>query len=77
VLNVTGCFSVSAWANLSTTTYDADIITQNGKQDSGFALQYDQAGNRWAFTMPISDIANPSYIKALSVTAPTTGTEHA
>jgi hypothetical protein len=74
VLNTTGSFSVSAWANLSATSHDADIITQNGSQDSGFALQYDQADNQWAFTMPTSDTANPTYIKALSATTPATGT---
>ena len=74
VLNTTGSFSVSAWANLSATAHDADIVTQSGNQESGFALQYDQADNRWAFTMPASDTANPAYIKALSATTPATGT---
>ena len=74
VLTTTGSYTVSAWANLSATTHDADIISQDGSQDSGFALQYDQADNQWAFTMPTSDTANATYVKALSGSAPTTGT---
>ena len=74
VLTTTGSYTVSAWANLSTTTHDADIISQDGSQDSGFALQYDQADNRWAFTLPTSDTANATYVKALSGSAPATGT---
>jgi hypothetical protein len=73
-LTTTGSFTVSAWANLAATTHNADIITQDGSQDSGFALQYDQSDNRWAFTMPASDTANPTYIRAMSTSAPTTGT---
>ncbi len=67
-LTTTGSYTVSA------TTRNADIISQNGTQDSGFALQYDRADNQWAFTMPTTDTANPTYLKALSGTAPTTGT---
>jgi hypothetical protein len=73
VLTTTGSYSVSAWANLSATTRDADIISQDGTQNSGFALQYDHADDKWAFTMPTADTANASYIRALSGAAPQTG----
>jgi hypothetical protein len=73
-LTTTGSFTVSAWANLAATTHNADIITQDGSQDSGFALQYDHTDNKWAFTMPASDTANPTYIRAISTSSPATGT---
>jgi hypothetical protein len=71
VLTTTGSFSVSAWAQLSSTSHNADIVTQDATTTSGFALQYDAADNRWAFTMATSDT---TLVRALSGTAPTTGT---
>jgi hypothetical protein len=73
VLTTTGSFSVSAWVNLTATTSDADIISQDGSQNSAFALQYDAADNRWAFTMNTTDAAGATQIRARSAFPATTG----
>ncbi|REH35787.1 concanavalin A-like lectin/glucanase superfamily protein [Kutzneria buriramensis] len=73
VLNTNGSFSISAWAKLSTTGHTADIISQDGSQQSGFELQYDTTYNRWSFTMPTADVANASLLHAISDAAPTAG----
>jgi hypothetical protein len=74
VLTTTKSFSVSTWAKLSSATQDADIVSQDATQTSGFALQYDHADDRWAFTMPTSDTATPTAVKVLSTAVPTVGT---
>ena len=74
VLTTTGSFTVSAWANLSSTSHNADIISQDATTTSGFALQYDATHNQWAFTMPTTNTTNPTLVQALSGAAPTTGT---
>jgi hypothetical protein len=73
VLTTIGSFTVSAWAKLSATSHAADIVSQDGSQQSGFELQYDTTHNRWSFTMPTADTANASLIHATSDAAPTTG----
>jgi len=73
VLTTTGSFTVSAWAKLSATGHTADIVSQDGSQQSGFELQYDTTYNRWSFTMPTADTANTSLIHAISDAAPTAG----
>ncbi|MFC0547875.1 LamG-like jellyroll fold domain-containing protein [Kutzneria chonburiensis] len=70
VLTTTGSFTVSAWAKLSATSHAADIVSQDGTQQSGFELQYDTSSNRWSLTMPTTD---GSLVRATSNTAPTTG----
>jgi hypothetical protein len=69
----TGSFTVSGWANLGATGHNADIVSQDGTQNSGFALQYDATDNRWAFGMAASDTAGAPIVRALSTTAPVTG----
>ena len=73
VLNTTSSFSVSAWVKLATTSSDADIISQDGSKNSAFALQYDAADNRWAFTMNTADAAGATQIRAKSTFPATTG----
>ncbi len=73
VLTTTGSFTVSAWADVASTSHNADIISQDATNTSGFALQYDATDNQWAFTMPTSDTTTPTVIRALSGTAPATG----
>lgn len=54
-VTTTGSFSVSAWAKLSDNGHDADIVSQDGGQRSGFELQYEKWDNRWSFVMASTD----------------------
>lgn len=74
VVNTAASFTVAGWANLSGTGHNAEIVSQDGTQSSEFALQYDQADNRWAFGMATGDTAGASSVRALSTSAPATGT---
>jgi hypothetical protein len=73
-LDTTKSYSVSAWVNLANTNNEADVVSQDGSQNSAFALKYDAAAKVWAFSMAASDTAGASQVKATSQFAPTTGT---
>ena len=74
VVDTTASFTVAGWANLSSTGHNAEIVSQDGTQNSEFTLQYDQADNRWAFGMAASDTAGASTVRAMSTSVPATGT---
>ncbi|MFI9388578.1 LamG-like jellyroll fold domain-containing protein [Kutzneria sp. NPDC052558] len=74
LLTTTGSYSVSAWANLSSTTNDSVIASQDGSQNSAFTLKYDATTQRWAFSMAAADTAGATQIKAVSQFAPATNT---
>ncbi|WP_211766101.1 LamG-like jellyroll fold domain-containing protein [Kutzneria sp. CA-103260] len=74
VLNTAGSFSVSAWVKFNGGDHDADIVSQDGSQNSAFALQYDADDDRWAFTMNTSDAAGSTQVKAKSSVFVTPGT---
>lgn len=74
VVDTTASFTVAGWANLSSAGHNAEIVSQDGTQNSEFTLQYDQADNRWAFGMAASDTAGASTVRALSTSVPATGT---
>ena len=75
VLATNASFSVSAWVDLTALpTNDADIISQDGTTNSGFALQYDAADQRWAFGMNTADTTGATMIRAKSQFAPTLNT---
>ncbi len=56
VLDTTQSYSVSAWVNLNATpSHDETVVSQDAVHNSGFALQYDSAANRWLFAQLRSD----------------------
>ncbi|WP_410669537.1 LamG-like jellyroll fold domain-containing protein [Amycolatopsis sp. cmx-4-68] len=65
-------FSVSAWVNAADLTGQRAVLSQDGDQTSGFALQYLSAG-KWAFSLSSADVANPTVTSAVSSTAASTG----
>ncbi len=73
VLNTTSSFSVSAWVKLATTSAWAEVVTQDGHQDSGFFLEYDQPDGKWAFTRTSSDSGSTAVTRAESSVAPVAG----
>ncbi|OLZ59782.1 hypothetical protein BS330_05305 [Amycolatopsis keratiniphila subsp. nogabecina] len=50
VLDTTKSFSVSAWVNPTGLTSRRVVLSQDGAQSSGFALQYHESG-KWAFSV--------------------------
>jgi hypothetical protein len=72
-LNTAGSYSVSAWVDLTSTTNDGVVVSQDGAQNSAFALKYDATVNRWVFSMTASDTVGASQIQAVAQFAPTTG----
>ncbi|WP_236796492.1 LamG-like jellyroll fold domain-containing protein [Amycolatopsis sp. GM8] len=67
-------FTISAWVNLTNTNNSQTVVAQDGTNTSSFRLEYDKADNRWAFTRASADTTNPTLTRALSTTAPQTGT---
>ena len=74
ILTTTGSFTIAAWVKLTGTSHTATVASQDGTHNSAFALQYNAASNRWAFTMTASDTPGASAITAQSSTAPATNT---
>ncbi|MBS2966208.1 hypothetical protein KGA66_24400 [Actinocrinis puniceicyclus] len=74
VLDTSKSFSVSAWANLASTSGFQDVVAQDGSQDTGFELQYDATDSAWAFARTATDTASPVGIKVHASSKPSTGT---
>jgi hypothetical protein len=49
------------------------VLSQDGDQTSGFALQYLETG-KWAFSLSNADVASPTLTSAVSTAAPSAGT---
>jgi hypothetical protein len=73
VLDTTHSFSVSAWANLTSTATSGVVASQDATQTSGFQLGYDSSRHAWTFAMPTTDTATPTVVVAASTSAPATG----
>jgi hypothetical protein len=79
-VNTTGSFTVSAWANLSTSTDLATsygtIAAQSSTQAAGFYLQYNSAWQGWCLNFLQSDTTDAPGLADVpcTSTAPTTGT---
>ncbi|GAB3134477.1 hypothetical protein GCM10027258_05440 [Amycolatopsis stemonae] len=73
IVDTTKSFSVSAWVNAADLTGQRTVLSQDGDQASGFALQALSTG-KWAFSLSGSDVANPAVTSAVSTAAPATGT---
>jgi hypothetical protein len=73
IVDTTKSFSVSAWVDAADLSGQRAVLSQDGNQTSGFALQYLSAG-KWAFSLSGSDIANPVVTSAVSTATPSAGT---
>ncbi|MEU0792395.1 LamG-like jellyroll fold domain-containing protein [Amycolatopsis sp. NPDC005961] len=73
IVDTTKSFSVSAWVNAADLNGQRTVLSQDGDQASGFALQYLSTG-KWAFSLSGSDVANPAVTSAVSTAAPAAGT---
>ena len=67
-----GSFTVAAWVYLTSTKSFATAVSQDGKVNSGFYLQYSVMDKRWAFARVAHDTAGSPGIRALSTSAPMT-----
>lgn len=73
VLNTDQSFTVSAWANLSSAGSARTVISQDGFNQSAFALLYD--GSHWAMRMYNTDgLVNQTYVSATDPDAVTLNT---
>jgi hypothetical protein len=70
VLDTTRSFSMSAWVNLTDTTHNTVVASQDGTRSSPFALYYSSAYNRWVFNRTSADVDSPTYVRAISTTVP-------
>lgn len=67
VLNTQDSFTVSAWVNPQSVGSTAQtFVTQQASKDSGFALEYDPATGKWAFSRVETDTENPVIDRAES-----------
>jgi hypothetical protein len=73
IVDTTKSFSVSAWVNAADLNGQRAVLSQDGDQTSGFALQYLSTG-KWAFSLSGSDVANPIVTSAVSTATPSAGT---
>ncbi|MEV0730194.1 LamG-like jellyroll fold domain-containing protein [Polymorphospora sp. NPDC050346] len=69
-VDTTDSYTVSAWVKLTSASYFATAVSQDGNRTSGFFLQYFWATNRWALATPTSDTDNPPATRALSTSVP-------
>ncbi len=64
ILDTTGSYSISAWANLSSLpTHNATIASQDGNQNSPFSLEYDTTHTGtpgWSLRFAQTDTADPT-----------------
>lgn len=72
VLETAKSFSVSAWVNPADLSSRHTVLSQDGTQTSGFALQYLENGH-WAFSLSNADVASPTLTSAVSSAIPMTG----
>ncbi|MFJ1760390.1 LamG-like jellyroll fold domain-containing protein [Amycolatopsis sp. NPDC088138] len=73
VLDLGKSFSVSAWVNAADLSKRRAVLSEDGDQSSGFALQYLETG-KWAFSLSNADVASPTLTSAVSTAAPSAGT---
>ncbi|GAU66887.1 putative glycoside hydrolase [Streptomyces sp. NBRC 110611] len=76
VVNTSDNFTVSAWVKLDSVDqpWNRTLVSQDGKQTSGFHLQYDATAKKWAFKRMSEDSASPQGNAGVLSTAPA-GTE--
>lgn len=66
-VNTTSSYSVSAWADLTSTPSFATVLSQAGSQTGAFYLQY--TGGTWRFVIPSSDsTSTTTYYTATATT---------
>ncbi|WIV60943.1 LamG-like jellyroll fold domain-containing protein [Amycolatopsis nalaikhensis] len=68
IVDTTKSFAVSAWVNAADLTGKRAVLSQDGDQTSGFALQYLDTG-KWAFSLSSADVASPTVTSAVSSAA--------
>ncbi|KZB86453.1 hypothetical protein AVL48_27075 [Amycolatopsis regifaucium] len=73
VVDTTKSFSASSWVNPTGLNSRRVVLSQDGSQSSGFALQHHESG-KWAFSLADSTQANPAQSSAFSTSAPAEGT---
>jgi RHS repeat-associated protein len=75
VVDTTKSYSVSAWVRAANLTTSQIAVSQTAKANTSFALKYDKALNKWAFSAPATDVASPATTyNATSGTAVTANT---
>jgi hypothetical protein len=74
VLDTSGSFTVSAWAQLTDVGGWRLAASQDGNRNFGFQLGYDTQASRWRFAMSSADVDAPSVDRALSQDPPALGT---
>jgi hypothetical protein len=73
VLNTASSFSVAAWARVDDTGAARTVVSQDGLQNSGFALGYAKDVNAWAVTLADTDQASSSGVRVASLAPPQVG----
>jgi Domain of unknown function (DUF5127)/Domain of unknown function (DUF4965)/Domain of unknown function (DUF1793)/Concanavalin A-like lectin/glucanases superfamily/Domain of unknown function (DUF4964) len=74
IINTVQSYSVAAWVKLNSIGNFATVMSVDGANVSGFYLQLSGVDNRWAFSALNSDSTSEPGIRALSTSAPATGT---
>jgi large repetitive protein len=76
VVDTTGSFTVTAWADLAAARAGGTqaVVSQAAGTANGFTLGYDASTKDWQFARPLTDTASPSLASAESGTAAATGT---
>lgn len=72
VLRTNQSFTVSGWANLSSTAKSATLISQDGSHASAFQLGYDKGCGCWAFSLPTGDADGAGTVTAAAPPSSTT-----
>jgi Concanavalin A-like lectin/glucanases superfamily len=70
VVDTMKSFSISAWVRLTDKSVNRVVAAQVGANTGAMALYYSTAYDRWVFNRTTSDVASPTYIRAISTTVP-------
>jgi len=73
VLDTTRSLSVSAWVRLIDGSRNSVVLAQVGNRASAITLYYSASYNRWIFNRTTVDGDSPTYVRAISTSAPVLG----
>ncbi|WP_261718251.1 LamG domain-containing protein [Streptomyces sp. FZ201] len=74
VVDTTGSFSISAWANLGRTDAIGTVANQNGTNIGAFQLYYSESYGKWVFNRYDQDTSSgATIVRAISTTSPVAG----
>ncbi|MFI1769951.1 LamG domain-containing protein [Streptomyces sp. NPDC020800] len=69
-------FTLAAWASIHDVTRSCTVLSEDGRNTSGFSLRYDASSRHWTLAMPVADssAARVDIVSSASTPTPYTWT---